>query len=102
MTAFSFFPVTATSIWPRYGVPTSRGALPGRKTIGPVSGLGTPFTVTSSFGPSFTAPAPSAYVLPKTSRTRNGSFEETVTAPFASATSTRTRATGAGESAVPV
>jgi hypothetical protein len=36
------------------------------------------------------------------SRTRNGASDETVTVGFASATSTRTFETGAGESSVPV
>ena len=39
--------------------------------------------------------------MPKTSRTRNGALEETVSPGLASASSTRTCATGAGPSVVP-
>ena len=74
---------------------------PGEEEDRPGSSVGVALTVTRSFRPSVTAPAGSGYVLPKTSRTRNGTEERTVTLPFASATSTRTRATGDGPSSAP-
>ena len=59
-----------------------------------MNGVGTPFRTTSSSGPSSSDPAGCAWILPKTSRIRNGALEETVSPGRASASSTRTCATG--------
>ena len=92
-----------TWIWPRYGWPSSSGAVPGAKRSGPGSAFAfaAASTLSFSFESKVVVPAATSCVSPVASVTVKSAVEEIVSFAFFWASRMRTRRTGAVPIVVP-